>query len=390
MRTFIASLILAAAVTAAPASASAAVVMSSADGEITARAGTGEKNRIFLSSGDDYVQITALHASGTAVGPGCEAAAPTGVRCARRGVRRVNVELGDREDSLGASLESANDPALTFSGGDGVDAVNYGVGPVTVTLDGRADDGRRGRDDIRPDVEQVTGTVSDDSLTGSSASERLIGDAGTDTLSGGAGDDFIDGLDFVDCESEGECPRPERDAITCGEGTDTVDADTIDEVAADCELVARGGIIAGTLGPDVIDAWRPGMQVFSRAGDDVLTGPGLNTLNAGSGNDDVRVFGGTGSSLTGGSGNDRVISARGSDGLSGGYGNDRLYGYDGKDDIQGGAGRDRIAAGPGNDRITSRERGDERDVVDCGRGKDVVIADRHDRIARNCERVARR
>jgi Ca2+-binding RTX toxin-like protein len=312
-----------------------------------------------------------------------------GVRCDRRGVRHVLAELGDLDDHLGVSLDVPNDPPLTYSGGDGTDAVDYGAGPVAVTLDGDDDDGRRGRDDIRPDVEQVLGTVTADTLTGSAAANSLSGDAGADTLSGLAGDDFVDALDFVDCESEGDCERPEIDTISCGEGFDTVDVDSTDAVATDCELIARANVIGGTDAADTIAAWRPALQIFSSAGDDRITGPGLNTLNAGSGNDYVRVFGNSGSSLTGGSGNDRVISGRGGDFISGGYGNDRLYGYNGKDEIQGGAGRDVFYGGERNDRITSRERGDERDVVNCGSGRDVVIADRRDRVARNCERVIR-
>jgi hypothetical protein len=31
--------------------------------------------------------------------------------------------------------------------------------------------------------------------------------------------------------------------------------------------------------------------------------------------------------------------------------------------------------------------GDSRDRVDCGKGRDVVRANRHDNIANNCERV---
>jgi Ca2+-binding RTX toxin-like protein len=47
-----------------------------------------------------------------------------------------------------------------------------------------------------------------------------------------------------------------------------------------------------------------------------------------------------------------------------------------------------IEAGAGNDRIDAVNGA--RDVVDCGRGHDAVVADRTDRVARNCERVTRR
>jgi hypothetical protein len=42
----------------------------------------------------------------------------------------------------------------------------------------------------------------------------------------------------------------------------------------------------------------------------------------------------------------------------------------------------------GPDRFLIRDG--KRDTVNCGRGRDVVRADRRDRVRRNCERVIRR
>jgi len=55
--------------------------------------------------------------------------------------------------------------------------------------------------------------------------------------------------------------------------------------------------------------------------------------------------------------------------------------------LLGGPRADRIAAGRGNDRISVFGGG--RDRVLCGRGTDLVNADASDRLARDCERVAR-
>ena len=63
------------------------------------------------------------------------------------------------------------------------------------------------------------------------------------------------------------------------------------------------------------------------------------------------------------------------------------FGTGERDRMHGTARADRIFALEGNDRIDVRGGG--RDVVDCGPGHDMVIADRGDRIARNCERVLR-
>ena len=63
--------------------------------------------------------------------------------------------------------------------------------------------------------------------------------------------------------------------------------------------------------------------------------------------------------------------------MNGGPGNDR---------INPGPGRDFVSAGPGNDRIFSVDG--QRDVIDCGPGRDVAIVDAVDRV-RRCETVIR-
>jgi Tol biopolymer transport system component len=65
------------------------------------------------------------------------------------------------------------------------------------------------------------------------------------------------------------------------------------------------------------------------------------------------------------------------DDICGRTGRDRILGLEGDDRIASGRGADFINAGPG------------KDVVSCGAGHDRVIADRADRVARDCERVRR-
>jgi Ca2+-binding RTX toxin-like protein len=72
----------------------------------------------------------------------------------------------------------------------------------------------------------------------------------------------------------------------------------------------------------------------------------------------------------------------------GGSGPDVIRGRGGNDVIVGGRGRDTLEGGAGNDRINARDGA--VDVVRCGTGRDVVIADRVDRVARDCEVVRRR
>ncbi len=157
-----------------------------------------------------------------------------------------------------------------------------------------------------------------------------------------------------------------------------------------------GDVIAGFGGNDRIAGGLGDDCLFGNRGNDRLDG-GLGTdgVSGGSGKD--RVGGGAGNDvLSGDSGNDRVAGrsgndlvagGSGNDRIAGGAGNDRLAGDSGKDRLAGGSGNDRIKGGAGNDRIRARDR--RRDRIDCGRGRDLVVADRRDRV-RRCERVRRR
>jgi Tol biopolymer transport system component len=78
-------------------------------------------------------------------------------------------------------------------------------------------------------------------------------------------------------------------------------------------------------------------------------------------------------------GNDRIYGGEGRDLLKGWGGNDRLYGGPGEDILKGGRGADRLGA---------RDR--QLDVIVCGTGRDVVLADKIDLVDRDCEVVRRR
>ncbi len=84
---------------------------------------------------------------------------------------------------------------------------------------------------------------------------------------------------------------------------------------------------------------------------------------------------------------DTLRGLRGNDRLYGGSGNDRLFGGLGNDRLEGGRGRDILDAGAGNDRIFAQDKA--VDTIRCGAGRDVVVADRSDRVARDCETVGR-
>jgi Ca2+-binding RTX toxin-like protein len=164
--------------------------------------------------------------------------------------------------------------------------------------------------------------------------------------------------------------------------------------------------IVGTPGPDNLRGTRRGDLILALAGRDradgrdgddcLLMGPGDDRSKGGPGRD--RIFGEEGDDrlkgesgddrINGGSGDDRISGGRGDDRIRGGAGDDRLKGDSGDDVINGGIGRDRLSGGGGDDLLRSRDG--FRDDVRCGRGFDIVIADRRDRVARDCELVFRR
>jgi Ca2+-binding RTX toxin-like protein len=191
----------------------------------------------------------------------------------------------DKVDNAGFSATvgtSAYNGADDLRGGDGNDLVSYYpmTSPLTISVDDQAND--PGGDNVHSDVEQVEGGAADDTITGNEGANKLFGsrgtdiisgrggnddlngdigidqlsgDAGNDTVNGGSNGDVIDGGAGVDslvgdtsCESAG-CGGPDRinardgegDNVVCRDDADTVQADSTDAVAGDCEMVERGG-----------------------------------------------------------------------------------------------------------------------------------------------------
>ena len=120
--------------------------------------------------------------------------------CAAAGVRTVRLDLGEREDTATVSVNIA----ATLLGGPGADRLTGG-----------------------PAADQLSGDDGDDTLAGGAGGDVVIGGLGVDELSGDAGDDDLRTRDGI------------QDLVRCGAGADKVDADTLDEVAGDCESVQR-------------------------------------------------------------------------------------------------------------------------------------------------------
>ena len=85
--------------------------------------------------------------------------------------------------------------------------------------------------------DRLVGTMGSDSIFGRGGSDLIFGLAGNDFLHGGPGRDLLDGGpgdDRIMAAYDGA-----RDTVRCGPGLDVVNADLLDTVAADCELVGR-------------------------------------------------------------------------------------------------------------------------------------------------------
>jgi hypothetical protein len=85
--------------------------------------------------------------------------------------------------------------------------------------------------------DRLVGTARADSLDGLAGDDTLLGLAGNDVLRGGPGRDRLVGGPGDDAiAANGD---DSRDTISCGSGTDVVNADLGDSVAADCDVLSR-------------------------------------------------------------------------------------------------------------------------------------------------------
>jgi Ca2+-binding RTX toxin-like protein len=111
-------------------------------------------------------------------------------------------QVQSMHNGAGGAAASNND---TMDGGAGSDTVDYSDvnSAVTVDLAAGTATGGSGTDTLS-NIENVTGSDSNDSLTGDANSNALDGGAGNDTLTGGGGDDTLTGGTGLDTLTGGE------------------------------------------------------------------------------------------------------------------------------------------------------------------------------------------
>lgn len=338
-------------------------------------AAPGETNSVTVTRRPDVFTITDTGAT-IAPGAGCTAVTPNQVVCGAEPVRLIRVRVLDLDDFVSLSTarrsvvaggdgddlleggegddelvgDAGND---TLKGGPGFDVLTGAAGadtlsgggpilrqpfpeeefeeeefaldvavyagrnaPVTVDLDGVADDGETGEgDNVMRDVEGVVGGRGNDTITGTEGPNFLLGGRGDDRMSGGGSFDFLVGGTDDDVLRAG---RGAFNFIEAGRGDD---------------------VLVGGAGRDILAA---------EAGDDVLVGGRRRDFLHGGGGDDV---------ARGGSGDDIVFGGRDNDLLLAGAGNDCLIARDGmRDRVSGGRNRDEAFLDIHLDAVTRVER----------------------------------
>ncbi len=287
---------------------------------------------------------------------------------------------GGGDDSLsggpGNDLLMGGAGADTLRGGLGEDTITYRYSPMGVTInlnDGTARGGDAEGDDLGTDIENVIGSMHDDTITGTDdvnvgnklwglgGNDVLSGREGEDMLYGGAGDDMLDGGDENDTLEGGYG----ADELTGGLGADTASyASSMMGVTVRLHSgQAMGGDAEGDTWGDTVtveysmpaeDPEDPPVLKEETVPDivhltgshmaDILAGDSRDNTIMGMGGDD-EIYGGPGGGddvLHGGGGADMLFGGIGNDDLHGGGGNDMLSGGSGDDDYYGGAGSDMI------------------------------------------------
>ena len=296
--------------------------------DVEYRADPGEVNVVRLWIEGDRLRIADSGAPLRAVGL-CDQIDAHEASCPRVG--GIPISTGDGDDTVTTPLDDPDAPAARVFAGEGDDRLSGagelhgGPGDDVITLGilTRHEGGSA-------QGSRGKGGEGDDTITGSDGGDVLWGGGGRNTLLAGAGDDYV-----FEGDTRG---AGDWDVLDGGAGQDWLGYSGHDE-----DLFA--------------DLRSAGQQIIA-----VPTGA----------LDDVRGF----ESLLTGSGADTII----------GEGSDRATYSSGPGDdlVRAGPGMDSVHMGKGNDRVLAA--GDDllKDYIDCGPGRDSVVAETGDD-AHECE-----
>ncbi len=309
----------------------------------------------------------------------------------------------------------------TLDGGDGIDTADYSgltngvdidlssnsVGTVKIINNGAIED-------YIQNIENITGTSSNDKiigsttnnvLIGSGGSDELYGQGGDDELEGGSGNDILEGGDDNDTLQGGEG----NDKLIGGDGTDTLDGgEGVDEVDYSDHGTNEGiTITIVNDAPSNSQVWATIQdksdntdslisieRIIGGDGDDTFRVNAENNFFDGNGGDDEVIYDNGGISsgvtanlatgevtyqfgsksvtdkyqniekLTGSAQDDTFIGDDNANTLSGAGGNDLLRGGAGNDTLNGDTGNDTLVAGAGQDTLDGGAGIDTADYSD--------------------------
>jgi Ca2+-binding RTX toxin-like protein len=311
----------------------------------------GSGNDTITGSPETDFAFTGAGADTIVLGDGVDIAIP--------GLDNDVVDMGAGNDQI--SEDAFANGADLLDGGPGRDSVGYqGVAPLTIILNGQADDGHAGEGD----------NVLAENIFGAGGSDTLVGDGEDNRILAGDGDDQI-------------AAAGGRDAISPGDGNDTVDAgDGTDSVEGASVADGADSLNGGGGGDDFVN--------YCCGADPV------NIAQDGQGNDG-RV--GEGDNLAGfeafagGDGADTITGDAGPNVFTGNAGGDLLVGLGGGDQFFAGSGDDTVVATepavPASARAAA-VAGAGADDLDCDLGFDTVAASAADLVAVSCERQGAR
>ena len=148
----------------------------------------------------------------------------------------------------------------------------------------------------------INGTSGNDNITGGVNNDTLKGLGGNDTINGGDGNDNIQGGDGDDTlNGDGG-----NDTIEGGAGVDVIRGGDGDDTLSD----DGDSTIYGDAGNDTITGSNTyGLKVYGGDGNDVIQGKIFQSIDAGTGDDEVRIGWDSGNpptSVIGGDGTDKL------------------------------------------------------------------------------------
>src|SRR4051794_19043050 len=156
-----------------------------------------------------------------------------------KSVKTIAIDIGPGQDDVAYRLR---DRPVTLSG-------NLGADFLTSTAAADAVHGGQGNDtiDSGAGADTVTGDDGADSIHSGDGEDHVDGGYGSDGIDAGSGNDSVTVADGI------------ADSVECGAGTDSVDADQLDQIA-DCENVARHDVAPPSDQPPVDDSQAPTLK----------------------------------------------------------------------------------------------------------------------------------